>query len=447
MISLAQLMTANIPADRPVAVDDSGIRCWQQFREQVAAVQQLLSAQPGQRWLLYEEDSYRFAVALMALLQCGKTPLLAPNGQPGMLHELEQSCAGRLLIADDCPSSATLSPSFQPLDLDRLSIDIATSGSTGDSRIFSKSLRSFEAELAVHAQMWSGQLADATVMATVSHQHIYGLLFRVLLPLCCGRPFWRTVHTYPEPLVASIAAMGQPVVIVSSPAHLSRLPAALASEPIRGRVALVLSSGGPLSLAAAQDTAAHFGVTPVEIFGSTETGGVAWRRQTGADQPWQPLPQVTLELVGEDNQLRVQSPFCVDTGGFTMGDVARFLDSGEFVLQGRADRIVKLEEKRLSLSAMEAHLQASPWVKQAKLLLLPGSRLQLAAVVEVSAEGAGVLQREGKRALNSLLKNYLLNHYERVLLPRKWRYFERMPLNSQGKLPLSDMRKLFQRSE
>jgi acyl-coenzyme A synthetase/AMP-(fatty) acid ligase len=38
---------------------------------------------------------------------------------------------------------------------------------------------------------------------------------------------------------------------------------------------------------------------------------------------------------------------------------------GGFVLAGRADRIVKIEEKRVSLSAIEQRLLASPLVREA----------------------------------------------------------------------------------
>lgn len=445
MMALATLMARPRPASDIVALDRERTYSWQQLRTQVAQLSQWLQQQPGQRWLLYEDDSYRFTCGLLALLHSGKTPLLAPNGQAGLLAELQALCAGRLAV-DSC--LAGLPPVEHPpplveLDADALRIEVATSGTTGDATLVSKPLRCFEAELAVQAQLWAQQIDGAVFLATVSHQHIYGLLFRVLLPLCCGRPFWAASHTYPEPLVATIAGLDAPVVLISSPAHLSRLPPALDTAAIAGRVRLLVSSGGPLSQQAAEECAGHFGVLPVEVFGSTETGGVAWRQQQRADQPWRALPGVEVGTREEDGRLWVASPFCAGDEAFLMGDVATLLATDEFQLRGRADRIVKLEEKRLSLTAMERHLQAMPWVERAALVLLPGDRVQLAAVIELTDEGQAQLQADGKRALNNRLKAQLLDHYERVLLPRKWRYVETMPVNSQGKLPQADLRALF----
>ena len=52
---------------------------------------------------------------------------------------------------------------------------------------------------------------------------------------------------------------------------------------------------------------------------------------------------------------------------------------GRFALHGRADRIVKIEEKRISLDAIEALLTVSTLVTTARLLVcapVPGQRVE-----------------------------------------------------------------------
>jgi acyl-coenzyme A synthetase/AMP-(fatty) acid ligase len=57
------------------------------------------------------------------------------------------------------------------------------------------------------------------------------------------------------------------------------------------------------------------------------------------------------------------------------------LADGRFRLLGRADRIVKIEERRVSLDALERALREDAEVDDARVLVLPGQREQLAAVV------------------------------------------------------------------
>jgi acyl-coenzyme A synthetase/AMP-(fatty) acid ligase len=57
------------------------------------------------------------------------------------------------------------------------------------------------------------------------------------------------------------------------------------------------------------------------------------------------------------------------------------LADGRFRLLGRADRIVKIEERRVSLDALERALREDAEVDDVRVLVLPGQREQLAAVV------------------------------------------------------------------
>jgi len=70
--------------------------------------------------------------------------------------------------------------------------------------------------------------------------------------------------------------------------------------------------------------------------------------------------------------------------------------------------------------------------------------VQLALVVVLSAKGQLVLRSAGKLTLNRLLKQHLLQRFERVLLPRKFRYVQALPYNNQGKLPRAQLEALFQ---
>jgi len=447
LVHLTELLSAARSGARPVALRAGAAVDWGDFSGAVAALTERLEARGERRWALFHGDSYLFAVGLFALLHSGKQVLLPANIQAGTVRELVgvdallgefTDCAGLPALSIDAAAHGASVRALAALGADT-ALELMTSGSTGGAKIIRKTLAQLAAEIECQERLWGERLGAATVLATVSHQHIYGLLFRVLWPLCAGRVFSAHTYAYPEPLFHDMARLPR-ALLVSSPAHLKRLPPQLDVSEAAPRLALAFSSGGPLPADAAQAWAGLFGGAPTEIFGSTETGGVGWRNR-GDGERWTALPGVTLALL-EDDVLGVRSAFTADET-LAMGDRARLLPDAQFELLGRADQIVKLEEKRVSLNDIDTRLEAHPWVEQARTLLLPGEREQLGAALVLNAAGLDRLQREGKHALNTALREYLLQYFERVLLPRKWRYPARLPANSQGKITRAQLLDLF----
>jgi 3-hydroxymyristoyl/3-hydroxydecanoyl-(acyl carrier protein) dehydratase len=117
-------------------------------------------------------------------------------------------------------------------------------------------------------------------------------------------------------------------------------------------------------------------------------------------------------------------------------DRAEAAGEGRFTLAGRSDRIVKIEEKRISLDAIEALLTGSGLALEARVIPCPetlGGRQALAAFVVPAPEARTLLAEQGRAALNARLRQVLASAVERVALPRRWRYLDQMPVNAQGK--------------
>lgn len=70
---------------------------------------------------------------------------------------------------------------------------------------------------------------------------------------------------------------------------------------------------------------------------------------------------------GEDGALRIASTYLPPGHIEHSADAARIEADGRFELLGRLDRIVKLEEKRISLPMLEQALVAHDWVLEARL--------------------------------------------------------------------------------
>ncbi|NOS73179.1 MAG: AMP-binding protein [Methyloglobulus sp.] len=401
-------------------------------------------AEPYERYALFTDDAYPFAVLLFALFHAGKEALIPGNNRPGTTQQLQQQ--GCQLIGDwghsrklpdyelnqiDC-SSLTLSP-LNPVET---KLVIFTSGSTGQPKPIEKRLIQLQNEIAVLEQRWGKQLGNSEVLSTVSHQHIYGLLFRVLWSLSVGRCFHSQIYLNPEILVNSIN--NGSACWVASPAHLKRLDLDSPWDEIKGMSA-IFSSGGPLPPSARLQIQKQSGQKVNEIYGSSETGGIGWRQQ---DEAWTLFPGMALKAI--DNSWNLRSPYLFEDTYYRLDDELVLLDEDRFILQGRSDRIVKIEEKRLSLNEMEQRLCEDSFVSEAFAQMIHESRDVIAAVVTLTQEGIDYQVTQGRNALIKQLRNSLQQWFEPVVLPRKWLFANVIPLTTQGKIDQSLLASLLQ---
>jgi len=230
--------------------------------------------------------------------------------------------------------------------------------------------------------------------------------------------------------------------LVSSPALLARLPDLVDLDSFTPIASVVFSSGGPMN---ALDAIAWRRWVPtgvVEIYGSTETGGIAWRIQSedSSSAHWTPFPDVSITYEA-DGALRVQS-FRVGPDPIRMEDAGEPLANGRFRLLGRLDRIVKLEEKRVSLPELEAELEAHPWVSRAAVTRLDGARATLGAVV-VLAKDIPLLSPQERRLLGRTFRRHLALRFDLVAIPKRWRFVNELPYNERGNLTPQSLASLF----
>lgn len=405
------------------------------------------AAAEGRDWALYFTDSLAFAAALLGAWSAGKRVHLPGDDLPGTLQALRPHVDGFAGDVDACwqPLHAAAPTDVPPvgvvLDPQACRLVVFTSGSTGEPAAIEKRLEQLGAEVEALQQAFGALLAGAHVHGTVSHQHIYGLLFRVLWPLAAGRAIERR-RFFHEDLVAALAAA--PSVLVATPAHLKRLPPQLDWVGARGQLRAVFSSGGPLPAQAATEVRAVLGIAPIEVFGSSETGGIAWRRCEGEAPAWQPLPGVQWRI--DDGQLAVASAHLAQDGWWRSEDRAEASADGGFRLLGRADRIVKIEERRVSLGALEQALCRDAGVAEAQVLVLPGARAQLAAVIVPHDRTLAQAGDAERRAFIGRLTARLAEGHDAVTRPRRWRLVAAMPVNAQGKPTQALLQALFQKA-
>lgn len=380
---------------------------------------------------LYLLDAGDLAVALLGAWRVGVQVVLPGDMQAQTQQRLAEQVD--VFISDISqvheffaePLSATV------LALDEVLLILSTSGSTAQPKLIHKTLRQLNDELIVLEQVWGQSLHNAVFMGSVITQHIYGLLFRLLWPLCAGRYFIRQHLPFAEELQQHsmvYVAQQRPFVWVCSPALLKRMGSNL-DWPQLAKVAQVFSSGGALPEKSGLDLAEKLKQSVTEVYGSSETGGIAWRQ---GGQQWHTFPQVCISQQ-ENGALAVCSPWLAVETEYT-SDAVELLSPQSFILKGRLDRVIKLEEKRISLPFLEDSLQQHPWVAEACLAVTQSGRASISALIVLNEQGLHHLRNSGRRQLTEQLRQHLSGYCEAMALPRRWRFIEQLPLNAQGKI-------------
>lgn len=413
---------------------------WQDVCQQSEQIRRLNFAQ----WALWEQDSYEFLVLFFAALLAEKTVIIAPHRVKALELAFAQQGIYFLQRKDEIVSLSGYSTEQLNLDdafLNRAQIYFYTSGSTGEPKKIPRTLKQLLNEVeGLHQSLMLPD--DAIAIATVSHQHIYGLLFKLLLPLASGRSFYQPQLAFPEDVVGTqfkLQTLAKPNYVVSSPALLKRW-----TQEVRlQHCDAVYSSGGKLD----SGIRPLINCTITEVLGSSETGGIAYRDQD--DSLWTPFSNVYIRVT-EKQELEVKTNHAFQQDWILTGDRAKLIRANDmrssFQLLGRLDRIVKLEEKRLSLDAIEQQILTLDEISQCYALVYPHEHRQILACIAVLTDSARQQLMQGNKAtFVAGLKSALKDKLENIAIPRQWRFLTQLPQNSQSKLNKKDVTLMFER--
>ncbi len=440
------------PQNYTLASDLSGAHQYSQaqFQSELHQLRNHLKRFTKQRWLLAFEDPYLFAVGFLALISLNKTVVLSANRTRSWLKEIDQSFEA-VLGDDTIASSDKLQVTMGYSQLASLpcipqdafeitgneSVVFFTSGSTGKAKEVTKCFSYLIDEVATLEETFGARLENSVIVSSVSHFHIYGLLFNLLWPLLTRRAWLAEIVEYQEQL-AKVAEHSDKLTFISSPAFLSRLDQAM---PI-ARLEAIFSSGGPLSFESASSAHNAFGQLPIEVYGSTETGGIGFRTQAKQNQNWELFDKISLEERSGDIYLR--SPHIGTGNQLKLDDNVKILGQKAFMLKGRNDRIVKIEEKRIALTEIEEFLISLSSISECACLVLQNKRTFIAAVLVLTDVGRAEIKEKGRLLFLQSLKQTMRTRFENVTIPRKWRIIEELPVNQQSKREYTELTRLFE---
>jgi acyl-coenzyme A synthetase/AMP-(fatty) acid ligase/uncharacterized membrane protein/3-hydroxymyristoyl/3-hydroxydecanoyl-(acyl carrier protein) dehydratase len=454
------------------AWSDGVFKTWGDFLDGTAGLRRVINTQDSEKWLLHCEDCWDFLLALTALLQCKKEILLSANVSPAYIGEIRRGGAqgaangsaqeaaqktipfltDRIFSEGESPANTFHIPSLlkaaqktdnpaeeaPAINADETSIIMYTSGSTGKPKAVQQRLTEFEADNRFIISKWGDEFLKRKLCSTVSQHHIYGILFSILLPFTLGVPLRRKRIEFPEEMekLSDIEYM-----IITVPAFLNRAVEMESPSVLNLKSPWIFTSGGALKYETAIKTSEVFGFWPVEVYGSTETSGIAWRQSVNG-QEWTVFDNAEISQ-NQDGCLIIRSPYIKDPAGFETADMAEILEDGRFLLKGRIDSVVKIEEKRVSFTEIENRILQSGLASGACVISLLGKRQYLAAALVFNNKGKERFDGLEKRDINKFWSEYLLQYFENIVVPKKWRYLETLPVDAQGKKKKEDIELLF----
>ena len=427
---------------------------WKDFLTDTAKMRAFFQSQNVKEYILHCEDYLYFLCTFVALLQCKKTIYITQNITESFMAEVKGP--GVSFITDqDVPLDETsffipdlVEKAAMPaeaeirttpeIDGEETEIYLYTSGSTGKPKAVRHTMKEIETDNSVVISLWGEEYFKRKQITTVSQHHVYGFYWCICLPFTLGLPFRRKRIEFPSEFEKLTDTS---YVLVSTPAFLKRTVEVL--DKLDMKDVFISVSGGAVSEELAVQTEKLFGFCPMEGYGSTETSGIAYRQQSRDGLVWTPYDCVKL-WVGEDGCLNVISPFIKDPAGVATADLVEIYEDGRFLLKGRSDSIVKIEEKRISMTEVENRLLETGLVSEVKVVALSNEvRQYLAAAIVLNAKGREQFANSEKFEMNRWFHDFLMKYFENVVIPKKWRFVEKLPSDVQGKIHKLEVMALF----
>jgi len=312
-----------------------------------------------------------------------------------------------------------------------------TSGSTGAAKRIVRTEEDLTADAAAIVSAFPEVWRDGPlVVASVREEHLYGALWCVRAPACANGSVWPSLVLSVEELVA-VAEKGRKFLFVTTPSFLERALEHPLFAGLRGSFHAIVTSGSPLRNETALAVERTVGICPLEIYGSTETGTLAWRRQN-AGAAWTLVPAVTARATPE-GCLLVDSPFAI-ARPYALNDLVSFVGPRQFVLKGRADRLVKVLEQFVSLNRVEEVLSQHPFVSQARAETTDEGVPRIGVLLVASEAGRAALAGGTFFSVAARLRADLRGELDRVAWPRRIRFVHRLPTDERGKTTVRAVR-------
>jgi len=433
------------------------------WREHQTLADRLLHAglERGRVLLSAVKNSSACAAILLACLELDAALLpLDPGATPAEIDRLAAAFGASVAIAD-----ADEGPAVTRLDgggrYDGVAVLRLTSGSAG----LPKAVMTTEAQLvsdSEHIVAAMGIRPDDTQIAAIPLSHAYGFSV-ILVPLLLQGTGCVVRASFVPQQLAADARLTNARVFPGAPFMFQHL---IEHPPEGGwpaSLTQLISAGAPLLPETARGFRERFGVKIHTFYGSTETGGITFDGDDGANESGSvgsPLPGVTLALRDVDDPCREpqaggagrilvlsnavglgysesggrgvegsNETRCdgFGDGGFLTSDYGTFDEAGRLVLLGRTSSFVNVAGRKVQPAEVERVLRGMPGVADVRVVAAADARRgqQIVACVVTDRRGPAVTALGVRRFCAARLAAHKV--------PRAIVFFDAIPLTARGK--------------
>jgi acyl-coenzyme A synthetase/AMP-(fatty) acid ligase len=266
------------------------------------------------------------------------------------------------------------------------------------------------------------------VVVSVPFVHIYGVLAGLLLPLSLGDITLIVKEDF-LPYELLDEAKKEDTLVVTTPVFIKAL--AKLSSDISLEGTLFISSTAPLALEDITLFQEKYHADVMQLFGSTETGGIAYKIGNGVQ--WTPLDGVS--VVKKDDKLSVTSAFISNyllkesveslKQPYSTEDIIE-IQGNKFTLIGRSNKLIKIAGKRISATQIENILEEIPEINRAIVGLVYKKELLRSEQIFITLEAKSKIDKK-------VLKEKISQYYGILTIPFTLKYVDKINYSAMGK--------------
>ncbi|MGQ0667645.1 MAG: AMP-binding protein [Nitrospiraceae bacterium] len=424
--------------DDVLAWEQGRPRTARQFLADVSCLAAILPDRPAV--INLATSRYEFLVGFAAAILRRQVTLLPQSPAPQAIRQVAGDYPGSYALADRDSaiqgiesialrlrgSDSSCQREIPRVPLNQIVAIAFTSGSTGQP---TPSRKTWEALTAV-AHATGARLGikggdRLAVVATVPHQHMFGLEASVMLPIMHGLVMHAGRPLFPADVRSTLADVAGRWILVTTPLHLRACVTEGLKIPPGG---LILSATAPLARSLAQEAERQFQTEVHEIFGFAEAGSIAERRTIDGDR-WRPLDGV--RVVQDQSHCVVQAGYL--PAPVRIPDRITVDSDGTFVLHGREADQVNIAGHRVSLGDLNQKLLEVEGVQDG-IFFFPQEDAGHVTRLMAFVVAPGKTSEEIRRVLRT--------HIDPVFLPRPLVCVPGLRRNETGKLPREALNEL-----
>ena len=412
----------------PLICNDGSIYKIEDVKKIITPVAKSLIQNDCNKVVIVSEKNFDFVINFLASVFAGKEIFLLTDSKKISILDFD------FIKLDDVNLKSQQdfkSVPFNIPDFDNTFLTLFTSGSTGLPKKVRKSLRNIiEEAVALMEVMGGDKDKRRQIITSTTANHMYGLSCWFMTALWGYEQFLldTTEVLYPD------AVDLDDKVLISTPTFLDKFLKfdILMTNPPK----LIMSAGDKLKISTYKYLES-FNTCVLEIYGCTETGTIGYKKSS-SDDVFACMPRTKID-VDENSQLVITSPYFLEDS-ITLFDVVEKINETSFIPSHRADRTLKIQEKRINAIEIENYILATGLIESC-YCFKHGEKLACAAVLNERGKALYLDKMGGRTNLIKQLKAVVKDKSE--IIPQKWRFVHEIPKTNMSKNDKEKINALF----